>query len=112
MTESARGDVTTLLRRWSDGDAAAFNQLFPLVYDELRKLATYHLRSESPSATLQSTALVHDAYLRLVRDADRDWAGRSHFFAVASRVLRHLLVDHAREVRAQKRGGGAERAPL
>lgn len=112
MAETAAGEVTALLRRWSGGDDRALDQLFPIVYEELRRLAAYHLRMEAPGPILQPTALVHDAYLRLVKDADRDWAGRTHFFAVSSRILRHMLVDHARETRAQKRGGGAQRVPL
>lgn len=112
MSEPAAGEVTALLRRWSTGDERALDQLFPIVYDELRRLAAYYLRMEAPGPTLQATALVHDAYLRLVDDSDRDWAGRTHFFAVSSRIIRHLLVDHAREIHAQKRGGGAERLPI
>jgi RNA polymerase sigma factor (TIGR02999 family) len=112
MSEPAAGEVTALLRRWRGGDARALDQLFPIVYDELRRLAAYYFRMEAPSPTLQPTALVHDAYLRLVNDAGRDWEGRTHFFAVSSRIIRHLLVDHAREIRAQKRGGGAERLPI
>ena len=106
------GDVTGLLRRWSTGDEAALDELFPIVYDELRRLAGHQLRMEAPGAMLQATALVHEAYLRLVKDTDREWAGRAHFFAVSSRIIRHLLVDHARETRAGKRGGGAERFPI
>lgn len=112
MSEPVADEVTALLRRWSTGDEQALDQLFPIVYDELRRLAAYYLRKETPGPTLQPTALVHDAYLRLVNDTDRDWAGRTHFFAVSSRIIRHLLVDHAREVHAQKRGGGAERLPI
>ena len=112
MAGAAQGEVTALLKRWREGDEDAFNQLFPVVYGELRRLAGYYMRTEAPSPTLQCTALVHEVYLRLVKEVDREWSGRAHFFAVASRVIRHLLVDHAREVRAQKRGGGAERAPL
>ena len=112
MSDPPEGDVTALLRRWSAGDEAALNQLFPIVYDELRRLASHYLRMETPTPTLQSTALVHEAYLRLVKDDDRQWAGRTHFFAVSSRIIRHLLVDHAREVRAHKRGGAVDRVPL
>jgi RNA polymerase sigma factor (TIGR02999 family) len=112
MAQAAGGDVTALLRQWSTGDERALDQLFPIVYEELRRLAGYYLRMEAPGPTLQPTALVHEAYLRLVKDVDRDWAGRTHFFAVSSRIIRHLLVDHARETRAQKRGGGAGHVPL
>ncbi|HEY7284307.1 MAG TPA: ECF-type sigma factor [Vicinamibacterales bacterium] len=112
MAHPASGEITALLHRWGAGDEDALDQLFPIVYEELRRLAAYYVGMEAPSATLQATSLVHDAYLRLVKDSDRDWAGRAHFFAVASRIIRHLLVDHAREIRAQKRGGGADRVSL
>lgn len=112
MPDSVGADVTGLLQRWSSGDEAALNELLPIIYDELKRLAEYYVRMEPPGRTLQATALVHEAYLRLVKDHDREWAGRTHFFAVSSRIIRHLLVDHARETRAGKRGGGAERLPL
>jgi RNA polymerase sigma factor (TIGR02999 family) len=112
MSEPAGGDLTALLRRWSTGDESALDQLFPIVYAELRRVAGYYLRMESSRPTLQATALVHEAYLRLVKDTDREWAGRTHFFAVSSRIIRHLLVDHARERRAQKRGGDVEHVSL
>jgi len=112
MSEVPAGDLPSLLRRWGQGDKAALDSLIPLVYDELRRIAGYHLRLEAPYSTIQATALVHEAYLRLVRDEGRDWNGRTHFFAVASRVIRHVLVDLARERLAQKRGGDAERVPL
>lgn len=112
MRDTAAGEVTALLRRWSSGDERARDELFPIVYDELRRLAAWHMRGEAPGALLQPTALVHEAYLRLVGDRDRDWAGRTHFFAVSSRILRHLLVDQAREARARKRGGDAQRLPM
>jgi len=97
----------------SDGGPGTSGEMLPEVYDELRKLARARLaRERQPHQTLQPTALVHEAYLRLVADRDRDWAGRTHFFAVSSRVIRHLLVDQARETRAQKRGGDAQRVPL
>lgn len=112
MPDPVGADVTGLLRRWSRGDEAALNELVPIVYDELKRLAGYYSRMETAGPTLQATALVHEAYLRLVKDGDREWAGRAHFFAVSSRIIRHLLVDHAREAHAAKRGGGAERLPL
>ena len=112
MPNPVGGDVTGLLHRWSAGDQAALEELLPVVYDELRRLAGHYLRMEAPGPMLQATALVHEAYLRLVKDTDREWAGRTHFFAVSSRIIRHLLVDHARETRAAKRGGGAERLPI
>jgi len=112
MADPATDDVTALLQRWSRGDEGALNELVPVVYEELKRLAGYYLKMEAPGPTLQATALVHEAYLRLVKDGDREWAGRTHFFAVSSRIIRHLLVDHARQTRAGKRGGGAERLPL
>lgn len=112
MADSATADVTRLLQRWHAGDEAALNELLPIVYEELKGVAGYYLRMEAPGPTLQPTMLVHEAYLRLVKEGDREWAGRTHFFAVSSRIIRHLLVDHARETQAGKRGGGAERLPL
>src|SRR5438128_5283397 len=99
-------DVTELLSAWSQGDRAALDRLMPLVYEELRKLAHHYLQSERPGATLQSTALVHEAYLRMVKQEPVDWQNRSHFFGVASRLIRQVLVDHARKRGAAKRGSG------
>ena len=98
-------DVTGLLLSWRQGDAAALDRLVPLVYDELRRVARRHLRRESPGHALQATALVHEVYLRLV-DVDRlTLTSRTHFFGVAARLMRQILVDHARRQRADKRGG-------
>ena len=97
------GNVTRLLRRWSQGDTQAMDELMPLIYDQLKRLAAYYLHLENGSPSLTSTALVHEAYLRLAADQERDWRDRLHFFAVASRVIRHILVDHARRQRAAKR---------
>jgi RNA polymerase sigma-70 factor (ECF subfamily) len=98
--------VTGLLLSWRQGDAAALDRLTPLVYDELRRVARRHLRREAPGHSLQATALVHEVYLRLV-DVDRmTLKNRTHFFAVAARLMRQILVDHARRKRADKRGGG------
>ena len=97
------GDVSLLLRRWNEGDLGARDQLIPLVYEELKRLAGYYLRLESKGQSLQATALVHEAYLRLARPEDPQWAGRTHFFAVASQVMRHILVDHARRQNASRR---------
>jgi RNA polymerase sigma factor (TIGR02999 family) len=99
-------DVTALLNAWSQGDREALDRLMPLVYAELRKLAHHYLQSERPGATLQSTALVHEAYLRLVKHEPMDWQGRSHFFGIAARLIRQVLVDHARKRGAAKRGSG------
>lgn len=102
-------EVTQLLSAWREGDRSALERLMPLVYDELRSLAAGYLRRERPGHTLQATALLHDAYLRLVEKTHPRWEGRLHFFAAAAQVMRRLLVDHARERRAAKRGGGAVR---
>jgi RNA polymerase sigma factor (TIGR02999 family) len=101
---NARGDVTILLERVARGDAAARNELMPVVYQKLRQLAANHLRRENRGHTLQPTALVHEAYLRLVNSEEAHWRDRAHFFAMASRMMRHILVDHARAKRAAKRG--------
>ncbi len=96
--------VTRLLRQWSAGRRDAFDQLFPLVYDELRRLAARHLRRERTPHTLQATALVNEAYLKLVQQDDVRCENRAHFFGIAARVMRCLLVDHARAKAAAKRG--------
>lgn len=98
--------VTELLVDWSNGDQEALNKLIPLVYDELRKLASRFLRRERSDHTLQTTALVHEAYLKLVDQKDATWQNRAQFFAVASQVMRRILVDYARRHLASKRGGG------
>lgn len=96
-------EVTNLLRRWGRGDQSALDELVPLVYDELKRLAGFYLRMEAGQPSLTSTAVVHEAYLRLAGAAEPDLLDRQHFFAVASRVIRHILVDHARHERAAKR---------
>ncbi len=106
-------DVSQLLNAIVQGDPHAASQLLPLVYDELRRLAARHLAQEPAGQTLEATALVHEAYLRLVgSDAGPQWQGRRHFFAAAARAMRHILVDHARRKRALKRGGDCQRLPL
>jgi RNA polymerase sigma factor (TIGR02999 family) len=106
MPEEQSGEVSQLLRLWVKGDADALAALLPLVYNELRRIAHYHLRRERPDHTLQSTALVHEAYLRLLGSQPADLQGRTHFIAIASRLIRQILVDHARERHAAKRDGG------
>jgi RNA polymerase sigma-70 factor (ECF subfamily) len=101
-----REAVTRLLKRLSGGEKDAFDHLMPLVYDQLRRLASRSLRAERPGHTLRATALVHEAYLRLA-DAGGDWQDRVHFYAVAARVMRNILVDYAKGAKRQKRGGGA-----
>lgn len=103
--------VTRLLKDWGSGNKAALDELMPLVYQQLHKLALVCLRSERPDHTLRATALVNEAYIRLV-SADVTWEDRVHFFAVSARLLRRILVDHARANRRQKRGGGAEMVAL
>ena len=103
--------VTRLLKEWGAGDKQALDQLMPLVYDQLRLLAARCLASERPGHTLRATALVNEAYLRLA-DSDLTFNDRVHFYAVAARLLRHILVDHARAENRQKRGAGAERLSL
>jgi len=98
--------VTALLVRWGQGDARALDQLVPLVHQELKRIARRHMRRERAGHTLQPTALVNEAYLRLVAGDRVTWQGRAHFLAIASRVMRHVLVDFARARRYQKRGGG------
>jgi len=97
--------VTTLLQHWRSGDKDALDQLTPLIYDDLRRIAARHLRSERPGHTLQATALVNEAYARLV-EADVDFQDRAHFLSIAARTMRRILTDYGRARRSQKRGGG------
>ena len=106
-------DVTRMLLAIEQGDPRAADQLLPLVYDELRRLARARMAQEKPGQTLQATALVHEAYLRLVAsESDRGWDGRGHFFAAAAEAMRRILVEAARRRKAQKRGGGRDAAAL
>ena len=100
-------DVTQLLVNWNNGDQAALDELLPLVNDELRRLARNYLRRESPGHTLQPTALVNEAYLRLIDQKHVQWQNRAHFFGIAAQLMRRILVDHARRHAYAKRGGGA-----
>jgi RNA polymerase sigma factor (TIGR02999 family) len=104
--------VTQLLEHWSHGDDAALAELTPLVYEELQRLAHRHMGGERPGHTLQTTALVNEAYLRLADLSNPSWQSRAHFFAVAARAMRQILVSYARSYRAQKRGGGAIKVEL
>jgi RNA polymerase sigma factor (TIGR02999 family) len=106
MSEKSSGDVTKLLRHWGAGDEKALAELLPLVYNELRRVARAQLRRERPDHTLQSTALVHEAYMRLMGSQPPELRDRPHFIAVASRLIRQVLVDYARERGAAKRDGG------
>ena len=104
--------VTQLLAEWSHGDNAALTELTPLVYEELQRLAHHFMEGQRPDHTLQTTALVNEAYLRLADQTNPNWQSRAHFFAVAARAMRQILVSYARSNRAQKRGGGAARIEL
>lgn len=104
--------ITQLLVDWRNGDPEALDRLVPLVYDELRRMANYYMRNERRGHTLQTSALVNEAYLRLVDHEKIDWQNRAHFFGVAAQAMRRILVDHARTRNMQKRGGGAERVSL
>ncbi len=112
MATQSPPDVTALLAQWGSGDEAAEKQLFPLVYDELRRLARSHLRRERANHTLQPTALVNEAYLRLVDQTRVEWQNRSYFFGIATRMMRRILVDHARAHKAARRGGGVRNVTL
>ena len=105
MSELTPQNVTQLLLQWNNGDPAALDALIPLVYGELRRLARYYLQQEKQGHTLSSTALVHEAYLRLVNQREVTWQNRAHFFGVASQMMRRILVDHARKRASVKRGG-------
>jgi RNA polymerase sigma factor (TIGR02999 family) len=106
MNDHREKDVTDLLRQVSDGRASAVNRLIETLYDDLRALAQHHLKQERADHTLDATALVHEAYLKLVNQNRAAWEDRAHFFAVASRIIRQILVDHARARATAKRGGG------
>jgi len=105
-------EVTRLLKDWSSGDSAALDQLIPLVYDELRAVAARYLRRERQDHTLQPTALVNEAYLRLIDQKQVQWQNRAHFVGVAAQMMRRILVDHARNHSRAKRGGGARKVSL
>ncbi len=104
--------ITQLLKDWSEGNQAAQDELMPLVYEELRRQASQYLRKERQGHTLQTTALIHEAYLRLAGQNEIEWQNRNHFFAIASTAMRRILVDHARTRHREKRGGNAEHIPL
>ena len=105
-------DVTQLLRNWQDGDQTARDQFLGIVYDELRRQAARYLRRERADHTLQPTALVHEAYLQLIDQSRVNWESRAHFFGAAARLMRRILVDHARAHQAEKRGSGEEKLAL
>ena len=105
-------EITALLLAWGNGDKAALGQLMPLVYDELRRIAHRYLGRERVGHTLQSAALVNEAYLKLIGERQMDWQNRAHFFAVAAQLMRMILVDYARTRNRDRRGGGAQRVSL
>ena len=111
MTSSPH-HITQLLKDWANGDQAARDQLIPIVYEELRRMAHQHMRKERPGHTLQTSALVHEAYVRLVDQKQMQWQNRAHFFGIAAQMMRRILVDHARSRQYAKRGGGARQVSL
>src|SRR5229473_5703875 len=112
MRQRSTHEVTQLLIEWSNGDKAALDKLMPLIYDELRRLAHHYMSREHPGHTLQTTAVVNEAYLRLINRQRVRWQNRAHFFAIAAHLMRSILVDHARSYAYAKRGGGARKIAL
>ncbi|MEZ5403551.1 MAG: sigma-70 family RNA polymerase sigma factor [Bryobacteraceae bacterium] len=112
MPERSPGEITLLLRDWKEGHPEAFEQLMPVVYEQLRAIAAGYLNRERGAATLQATALVHELYLRLLNQRKAEWTDRAHFFTFAAKLMRMILIDHARSHLAEKRGGGMARIPL
>jgi RNA polymerase sigma factor (TIGR02999 family) len=112
MSSLSPQEVTQLLADWGKGDRSALDKLFPLVHSELRRIAQRQMSGERPGHTLQATALVNEAYLKLAGQQGFDWQNRAHFFAVCAQVMRHILIDHARAHARDKRGGGAVKVSL
>jgi RNA polymerase sigma factor (TIGR02999 family) len=112
MRDAECSETTQLLRAWASGDRGALEQLTPRVYDELRRIAGHFMQDERPGRTIQTTALVHEAYLKLIDVTNVDWQHRAHFFAVSAQIMRHILLDRARRRVAAKRGGGTPRVNL
>src|SRR5258706_8221076 len=112
MQPPSSSEVTRLLKDWGNGDSAALDQLMPIVYAELRAIAARYLRRERQDHTLQPTALVNEAYMRLVDQKQVEWQNRAHFVGVAAQMMRRILVDHAKSHNRAKRGGGAQRVTL
>src|SRR5215813_1185812 len=110
--EGSAHEITAQLIAWSNGDQAALEKLMPAVYQELRRMADHYLRGEQPGHSLQPTALVHEAYLRLIDQTRVEWQNRAHFFGVAAEMMRRILVDYAKSQKAEKRGGAAEKLSL
>lgn len=112
MTSSSPDEVTQLLQDWSNGDKAALDRLMPLVYEELRRLAHHYMGRERPGHTLQTTAIVNEAYLHLINQRGVQWQNRAHFFGIASHLMRRILTGYARSRQCLKRGGGAQQVEL
>ena len=112
MQPPSPSEVTRLLKAWGSGNTAALDQLMPIVYNELRAVAAHYLRRERPDHTLQPTALVNEAYLRLIDQKQVEWQNRAHFVGVAAQMMRRILVDHAKGTHRAKRGGGARKVAL
>ncbi|MDQ3063724.1 MAG: sigma-70 family RNA polymerase sigma factor [Acidobacteriota bacterium] len=112
MSQTSAQDLTQMLIQLSEGRAQVVDDILPLIYDELRRLAGNYLRRERSDHTLQPTALVHEAYLKLIDQTQVKWQNRAHFFGIAANIMRRILVDYARQHRADKRGGAAEKLPL
>jgi len=112
MATASPHEITQLLVNWGDGDQAALDELMPLVYNELHRLAHHYMRRERPGHTMQTTALVNEAYLKLVDQRNVDWQNRAHFFAISAQLMRRILVDQARSHVYAKRGGGARQVSL
>lgn len=106
------GEITVLLTKWKDGEPDAFDQLVPLVYPRLRELAASYIRRERDPGVMQATSLVHELYLRLLGQKKADWTDRAHFYTFSAKIMRMILIDHARGNHAQRRGGHAEHVPL
>lgn len=104
--KASQSEITQLLIRWSGGDKGALDELVPLIYDEVRRLANYYLSRQRPGHTLQATALVNEAFIKLIDMKNVNWQNRAHFFAVAAKIMRNILIDHARSHQRIKRGGG------
>ncbi len=112
MTRPPQHNITQLLAKWRDGNQSALDELYPLVYDELHRLARRYMSRERKGHTLQTTALINEAYVRLVDQKNVHWANRSHFFAISAQIMRRILIDHARRHLYAKRGGGAQQVSL
>ena len=110
--QPAKGEITLLLAKWKDGEPSAFAELMPLVYPHLRQVAAAYVRRERNPDMMQATALVHELYLRLLNQKKASWEDRRHFYTFSAKVMRMILIDHARQGQAQMRGGDLERVPL